>query len=58
MITDIALLQRYGRVVKEAPEQYGVICFEHQRDLIRECLGKKVKVATITLDAVEKGLSE
>lgn len=56
--TDIALLQRYRRVVKEAPEQYGVICFEHQRDLIRECFGEKVKVGTITLDAVEKGLSE
>lgn len=56
--TDIALLQRYRRVVKEAPEQYGVICFEHQRDLIRECFGEKVKVGTITLDAVEQGLSE
>lgn len=56
--TDIALLQRYKRVVKEATEQYGVICFEHQRDLIRECFGDKVKVGAITLDAVEKGLSE
>lgn len=55
---EILNLRRFGMIAKEAPKQYGIICFPHQLDLVMEYCGKKVNIGTLTLDDVDEMLSD